>query len=98
MEDAAGRTAAEAAEAVITDVTLSLSGWQLGRSTTDLDGRRAVVLDNLPGQEISRRVFIVSDDRLYVLTFTPATPDSGQAYTRMETLYQTVIDSWRFVS
>jgi len=51
----------------------------------------------MPGQEISRQVIVVHDSRLFVLTFTPADAGAGEVYTQMESLYTTVIDSFRFL-
>ncbi len=97
LEDAAGRTAADAADAVVTEFGLALPDVQIPRSAIELDDHEAVVLDGVPGQEFTRQVFVVEGERLYRLTFMPADAALGERYERMETLYQTVIDSWRFV-
>lgn len=94
VEDAAGRTAAEVADALLAEYP---EGFVIGRSTITLDGQEAVVLDQVPGQEMSRLVFVVNGDRLYRLMFTHAAPDEGETYTRMENLYTVVTNSFRFL-
>ena len=63
-----------------------------------LGGEAAVMLDQVPGQDVSRQVLAVYGDRLYKLTFVPANEDAGEVYEKMESLYAVVIDSWRFLS
>ncbi len=67
------------------------------RSVISVGGEDAVVLDGLPGQDINRQVVVVHGDRLYHLTFVPASADYGDLYAQMETLYSTAIDSLAFV-
>lgn len=57
----------------------------------------AWVLENMPGQEVSRQVIVVHDGRLYKLTFVPADTRADEIYTQIESLYTTVIDSFRFL-
>jgi hypothetical protein len=94
VEEAAGRTAADVADALLTDYS---EGFVIGRSTITLDGEEAVVLDPVPGQELSRYVFVTSSDRLYRLMFTHSDPALGDTYTRMENLYTVVTNSFRFL-
>ena len=62
-----------------------------------LGGVEAIVLDKLPGQDINRRVLIEHEGLLYQLTFWPADESVGDAYQRMEALYETVVASFTFV-
>jgi hypothetical protein len=55
-------------------------------------------LDNVPGQDISRIVFVEHDGHLFRLTFVPASEDAGEVYQQMEVLYDLVVRSFRFLS
>ena len=94
VEAAAGRTAGEVADALLAEYP---EGFVIGRSTITLDGEEAVVLDQVPGQDMNRLVFVVNGDRLYRFMFTHAAPDEGDTYTRMENLYTVVTNSFRFL-
>ena len=63
------------------------------RSEATVGGEPAIVFDKLPGQEITRRVLLVHEGRLYTLDFAPADPASD-ALARMETLYEAVLGSF----
>lgn len=95
VEEANGRSAAQVADALQFDYT---PGPDIVRTTTTIAGQDAVVLDNVPGQEFSRRVVFVFENRLYHLTFLPADPAQGTVYERMAQLYQTVIDSFTLIA
>lgn len=75
---AEGRSAEQVADALVAE----MAGAEITRSTLQLAGETAVVLDNVPGQDLNRRVLLVRDDRLYDLTFTPlSSPDIEAFYT-----------------
>jgi hypothetical protein len=95
VEDARGRTAEEIADELQFDY---LPGDDIVRTNISVAGQEAVVLDNVPGQEISRRVVFVYEDRLYHLTFMPADANLGETYERMEALYAVVIHSFTFIA
>ena len=52
VRDAAGRTAEQAVEERLAEV----AGYRVARSTTTVGGTEAIVLDPMPGQELSRQV------------------------------------------
>ncbi|HRV96733.1 MAG TPA: hypothetical protein P5526_31555 [Anaerolineae bacterium] len=62
-----------------------------------VDGQPAAQIDNAPGQDISRKLFIIRDDRLYTLTFVPADPAADGIYQEMEYLYTLVVNSFKFL-
>jgi hypothetical protein len=66
----------------------------LGRWTVTLGGEQAVVLDGMPGQDLVRRVYIVHQQTLYILTFSPTHTENKAASDQMETLYAAVTSSW----
>jgi hypothetical protein len=96
MEAATGRTAAQAAQAEIGAYDV---GSNIERSEVLVDGEQAVVIDGLPGPDPWRKVFIVSNERLYVLTFLPWVPntDNAERFTQLEHLYTTMMDTLRFL-
>jgi hypothetical protein len=95
VEPTAGRTAAQVADAQITEAG---TGFNITQSNVTVDGEQAVVVDGLPGQDSSRTVFIVSHERLYTLTFLPWVPNTDVAGqpTPLEELYTTIINTLHF--
>jgi hypothetical protein len=94
VSDANGRTLQQAADAVVAD----FPGFEIVRSSATIGGQEAVVLDGVPGQDISRQVLTVYAGRLYQFTFVPANQDAGEVYARMQELYTTVADSLVFLA
>ena len=95
VEETGLRTADLAAEALLADFPSdfgieSVDGVTIGSET-------AVRLDNVPGQDIGRVLFVEHDGRLYQLTFVPASPDAGEVYAQTEALYELVVESFRFM-
>ena len=64
VEGAEGRTADHVADAVAVDMNCSDERYNL-----NLANEQAVVLSECPGQDTSRKVFIIHADHLYTLTF-----------------------------
>jgi NAD(P)-dependent dehydrogenase (short-subunit alcohol dehydrogenase family) len=93
VNNADGRTVEQAADAVVAD----FPGFEIVRSSAAIGGQAAIVLDGVPGQDMSRQIVVVRNDRLYRLTFVPASEDAGEVYTRMEQFYQIVLDSMSFL-
>lgn len=81
VTDAAGRTADAAAD----EVAAAFPGFEIERRVEQIAGHPATVLDNLPGQDLNRRVLIVANDRLYVLMFAPLDHEG------MEQFYATIL-------
>jgi hypothetical protein len=93
MEAASGRTAAQVADEKIAEAG---EGFNITRSDILIDGKQAIVVDGLPAQDSWREVFIVDNDRLYILFFEPWTPNADW-FSKLEKLYSTVIDSFHFL-
>jgi hypothetical protein len=90
VSDSQGRTAEEVADRELRDV----AGLNPGRWTVSLGGEQALVLDGMPGQNLVRRVYIVRQETLYILTFSPTRSENSVASEQMETLYAAVTSSW----
>ena len=84
------RTAEEIADKEIA----SFSGLSVGRGTVTLGGEEALVLDGMPGQDLVRKVYIVHQQMLYILTFSPTLTDNSAASEQMEKLYDAVTSTW----
>lgn len=96
--DAGGRSAEQIAADLAAEVEAGMPGLTVERTFgLTLGYEPAWVLENVPGQDLSRQVLVVRDDRLYKLTFVPASPDAGAVYVEMERLYTTLINSFRFL-
>ena len=97
MEHAAGRTAAQVADA---EIALAGEGFNITRTEMIVDGEQAIMVDGLPGPDSWRKVYIVHADRLYTFTFLPWTPMQGAAGspTPLENLYTAITDSLHFLA
>ena len=80
---------------VIADQEMTyVAGLNPGRWTVTLGGEQALVLDGMPGQDLVRRVYIVRQQTLYILTFSPTRSENKAASDQMEALYAAVTSSW----
>jgi inhibitor of cysteine peptidase len=96
--DAGGRTAEQVTGDLAAEVEASMPGYVVERTFgLTLGYEPAWVLENMPGQDISRQAVVVHDGRLYKLTFVPASPDAGPVYAEMEQLYTVLVNSFRFL-
>lgn len=90
IETASGRTAAQVADEKI---AAAGEGFNISRSEILIDGKQAIVVDGLPAQDASREVFIVENDRLYILFFEPWVPNADW-FSELEKLYAAVTNSF----
>jgi hypothetical protein len=93
VDAANGRTASEVADAAIAPFG---TGFNITKTDILINGAQAVVVDGLPGQDSNRMVFIVSNDRLYTLTFEPWYPNASDP-TLLEDLYSTIVQTLHFL-
>ncbi len=63
---------ARTVEQFAADIVASMPGSDIKQSTTNVAGQAAIVLDNVPGQDLTRHVLFARNGRLYDLTFSPA--------------------------
>jgi uncharacterized protein YraI len=94
-EDAAGRTLTEVA-AQFAEI-YGLPGTPVEQGSITVGGVEAVLLDNLPGQDLNRRVLLIHNGRFYSFFFTPL-GEPGEARMAMERFYQGILDSFRFLA
>ena len=97
VEDANGRSLEEITVIHEAEIETAIPGydvvWSFGYM---LGGVPANQFDQVPGQDLGRQVLLVHNGRLYTLTFTPDDP-SADAYSDMQILYDTVMDSFSFL-
>jgi len=93
VEAANGRTSAQVADAAIEPLG---TGFNITKSELLIDEAQAVVVDGLPGQDSNRMIFLVSNDKLYTLTFAPWYPNANDP-TALENLYTTIIQTLHFL-
>jgi hypothetical protein len=72
-------------------------GIPISSSMRVIDGEQAYILEPIPGQDLSRQVFIVYQGFHYHLTFVPDDSQIGEPDQQMESLYAAVMDSLRFL-
>jgi len=98
VKDAGGRTLEEITADKKAEIETAIPGldamWSFGYM---LDGVFANQFDQAPGQDLSRQVVMVHNGRSFTLTFIPDDPAVGDAYTEMQMLYDTVMDSFSFL-
>ncbi|KPK04562.1 MAG: hypothetical protein AMJ56_17215 [Anaerolineae bacterium SG8_19] len=70
--------------------TLSLLTLELGEET-------ATVLDNMPGQDINRRIIAVHDDRVIDIMIARIGPEHGAVGEQAEALFNTITGSFQFI-
>jgi hypothetical protein len=97
VRDANGRAASEIAAGIVAEVRTSLPAWRVRQSAAQVGGETAIVLDNLPGQDIGRQAIVVHNDQTYTLTFVPAGAAGTDAVQQTDRLYKIVMDSFRFM-
>jgi hypothetical protein len=90
VEAASGQTAVQVADEKIAEAG---EGFNITRSETWIGGKQAIVVDGLPAQNPSREVFIVDNNRLYILFFEPWAP-TADWFLELEKLYSSVIASF----
>ncbi len=93
IQEAGGATTTEAAD----ELQAAFEGFDVARSTVMIGGEEAVVLDNLPGQDINRRLVVVHNNRMYDMMFIPVGESYGEISEQMEILYSTIVDSFTFL-
>ena len=93
VTDAGGRTLDEIGEQFVAEYA---PGFPVERGTTTVGGEDALVLDNLPGQDLNRRVAVIHGGRLYSFFFTPL-GEEGEARAAFESFYQGILDSFEFL-
>jgi hypothetical protein len=92
VSDSQNRSAEDVADQELSYV----AGLNPGRWTVTLGGEQALVMDGMPGQNLVRRLYIVHQQSLYILTFSPTHSENKAAGEQMEALYAAITNSWEW--
>lgn len=65
--------------------------------TINLGGETAVVLDNMPGQDINRRVIVIYDGLVMDMMVARIGEEYGAVGEQAEVLFETIVDSFQFI-
>ncbi len=95
-EDGRGRTLDDVAAQLEADYVPP--GFEVERNYISAAGVEAVMLDNLPGQDLNRRLVFIQNERLFSLLFAPIGDEGSETRQQAEALYQQVLDSFRFLN
>jgi hypothetical protein len=95
VEAANGRTLDEVVAQLVADY--APPGFEVEPQTITVDGVEATMLDEVPGQDLTRRVVLIHNDRLYRFFFAPIGEAGTETRQQAELLYQTVIESFRLL-
>lgn len=76
------------AEAYSGEILAVVTGIDIQTSAAEISGQPAVVIDNMPGQDINRRVIVAYNDNIYDLTFTPMSSAA------IEDFYNTIMNNF----
>lgn len=95
VEEAVGRSLAQVVAQLEADY--APAGGEVTRRSIVVHGIEGVELDNLPGQDVNRRVAFLRDGRLYTLFLVPLGDEGSEIREQAEALYRQVLDSFRFV-
>ncbi len=95
VSDAAGQTLDDVAARLATDYTPP--GFEITPESVTVAGEEAVLLDNLPGQDLNRRVAFLHNGTLYSLFVAPLGDEGSEVRQQAEMLYQLALESFRFL-
>lgn len=98
VTDADGRTLEEVTMGREAEIEKEVDGSDVMWSWASLvDGEPANLFRLVPGQQLSRQVVTLHNDRVYTFTFLPDGPETDKTYTEMLSLYEIVMDSFSFL-
>lgn len=94
-EPANERTADQVVNKVIADLG---EGFNIKTTIVTIDNTQAIVADYLPGQDPTRQLFMIHNNTLYRITFSPDDPQAGDYYKQMEDIYKMIIETFHFIN
>ncbi len=95
VEAANGRTVDEVAAQALADY--GLPAGINNPQTITVAGEPAIMIDNLPGQDLNRRLFVIHGEQLYSFFFAPIGDEGTVAREQAEALYNSVVESFHFL-
>lgn len=88
ISEAGERTLAQVADNMVASYVLA--GETADQQPVGVGGAEGVLLDNLVGQDLNRRVAVIHNGRIYSLMMMPLSDEA-------EPFFQGVLDSWQFL-
>lgn len=98
VEPANGQTSDQIVQQVIESTKAQMgAGYEVPIPTAmGIDGSLGIAVSGLPGQDVTRQLFIVHNDLLYHIIFSPEDPQAGEPYQQMEDIYAMVVNTFNF--
>ena len=93
VEELGGRSLQQAVD----EFLAGYEGFDIAQTPMSVGGENAVQLDNIPGQDYSRKVMVAHDGFLYQVSIAPYDPAQTGTIAQAEELSKVVIDSFRFI-
>jgi hypothetical protein len=90
---ASGQTAQQIAEPVIEEASPLIPNLPVSEIT--FAGEPAVMIDGLPGQDVTRKVIVVHGERAYILSLSPWTK-ADPSFSLLEEAYNTIAATFEF--
>lgn len=95
VQDTGGRSL----EQLVDEFIDGYEGFEIQRyANIEINGEEAVLLEGVPGQDLTRQVFTVHQGRLYTLVFIPDDKNQDVIYHQLKQFYKIVMDSFRFLT
>lgn len=94
VEAANGRSVDQVVDGLL--ATFDTAAFEIERSDTAIGGEEAIMLDHMPGQDVNRQLFVVHEDVLYHMMFTPFDASLGETFAQAEELFGMVTGSFVF--
>lgn len=95
VEPAGGRTVEQIVDELKATALADVAGQPA--TVTSLDGAPAMVFERVPGQDLTRLLYVVHEDRLYQMRFVPQDENAGAAYNQMRMLYAVIVNTFQFI-
>jgi hypothetical protein len=92
---AGDRTAEEIANERLSE--FEANGIPIERYSVSLGGEQAIGADSVPRGTLTRQVFVVHDNTIYVFTLAPVDAEFPEATEQAEDLWRTTLSSFTFV-
>jgi hypothetical protein len=84
-------------EQAVNEFVAGFPGLEIPRSNLLLGGEQAIRLDKVPGQDFQRIIFVMKNDQLYQLSFSPDMSETPGVQDKLEQLFETVKNFFKFI-
>lgn len=84
-------------EQAVNEFVAGFPDFEIPRSNLLLGGEQAIRLDKVPGQDFQRVIFVMKNDQLYQLSFSPDMSETPGVQDKLEQLFETVKNFFKFI-